>query len=319
MTAFTSSNPHNPLAGISPTRGFDGHPGHQPYSNNAMFYSSAIGESNASILDMKQLKLLRIYEDLCTVTTNQRLRDFFWFNRPHIYQLIDKLRVQEGVWSNDGIHATVSSNMSILVGSREVSIRISYDHAQCDIRKNDDASDITIDDIKNGIIPSLKLIMHLCGLEYEDDYVPDVDLQTQDYSDYESATTVTTMAKKPERVGRGPRLTYCDIKAILMPYIKDINSLDILSTNNLDLWFAICKNQRLHELDGSDIQVVVDRTESCPVIYLSNSIWSTKLICIDSGTKRPYYNFCMIDANNTDDVKAIAAILDMLYLLTKGE
>lgn len=314
MTAYTTINPHNPLAGISPTRGFNVPPGHQAYSNNTMFHSYADSESPASVLDMKQLKALRVYQKLCTITTNQRLRDFFWFNRPHIYQLIDKMRVQEGVWSEDGIHATVSSNMSILVGNRNVSIRISYDHNYCDIIKTDKTSDITIDDIKDGIIPSLTLIMDLCGLAYEEDHESKVELENQD-----GDIDVSDEDRKPERIGRGARLSYRNIKAILAPYVKDKNSLDILSTNNLDIWFAICRNQRLQDFHDDEVHVDIGRTELAPVIYVSTAIWSITLTCIDSGNKRPYYKFCMIDEQNIDDVKAIAATLDALYSLAQGD
>lgn len=130
-------------------------------------YQWDVKDLRNNILDFKQLKLLNIYKDLCKVTSNQRLRDFFWFNHLKVYRLIDKERLQDGVWSDDGIHAVVISNCNILVGNRDVSIRISERHSQCDIFKNDDASDITIDDIKNGIIPSLKLIMYLCNLSYD--------------------------------------------------------------------------------------------------------------------------------------------------------
>lgn len=294
-----------PISQILPTS--------QLYRNDSMFYSYPYGESNASILDMKQLKMLRIYEDLCTVTTNQKLRDFFWFNRLHVYHLFNKEQIQEGVWSNDGIHAIISSNMSILVGNCDVSIRISYDHTQCDIRKNDDASDITISDIVNGVIPSLKLIMHLCGIDSTEEKESFQKMNNNDNTTDDDDILEDAVG---ERIGRGKRRSYRDIGTILKPYLENVNSLKILSEPNYRIWNALHDLNRQSTVQVSGAKVSFDRGAEVRQIKITTDEWILYLPAIDSGRYKPYNAFSMLDVNNENDLKAVAQAVDALYKLT---
>jgi hypothetical protein len=119
-------------------------------------------------------------------------------------------------------------------------------------------------------------------------------------------------------VGVGKRLTYVKIDDILTPYLKDIDSLVMLRTDNIHLWEIMNQNRNCNKKLNSDVTVVLDNTVAAHMINIETPLWSVKLKCSDSRIKRPYHVFNMIDENNVDDVKAIAATLYALYNLTKG-